>query len=160
MLDILNRQRKVPFDVAAVRPRLEAAMAAAGAAGREVSLALLSDAAMRRLNRDWRFVDRPTDCLSFPAAEGEDGDLAGDVLGDVAISLETARRQGLDHAAPGTADDRALADEVVVLFVHSLLHLMGHDHEDDADHEKMVAREQEILAAIADRRESEVGSRK
>lgn len=150
MLDILNRQRKVAFDVQAVRPALEAAMEVAGVAGREVALVLVSDAAMKRLNRDWRFVDRPTDCLSFPASEGEDGDMAGDCLGDIAISLETARRQGVEHAPEGTPEADALAAEVIVLFVHSLLHLTGHDHEDDADHERMVAEEIRILQTIGD----------
>jgi probable rRNA maturation factor len=148
-LEILDRQRKVAFDRAAARPRFEAAMAAAGVADREVTVVLVSDAAMRRLNRDWRAIDKPTDCLSFPAAEGEDGEFAGAVLGDIVLSLQTALRQGREHAAPGTPDDRALADEVLVLFVHSLLHLMGHDHQAANDSRRMKAKERAVLAAVA-----------
>lgn len=147
-LDILNRQRKVPFDVAAVRPRLEAALAAAGVAGRETTLMLVSDAAIRQLNRDWRGIDRPTDCLSFPADEGEGAGFAGDYLGDIVISLERAREQGplhLDRELPPDADP--LVEEVVFLFVHSLLHLLGHDHHKPGESKRMRTHEARILDA-------------
>jgi probable rRNA maturation factor len=147
-LDILNRQRKVRFDTHAIRPRLEAALTAAGVADRETTLLLLSDAAIRRLNREWREVDRPTDCLSFPADEGEGAGFAGDYLGDIVISLERAREQGPIHLArdlPPDADP--LVEEVVFLFVHSLLHLLGHDHHRPADARRMRAEEARILAS-------------
>jgi len=147
-LDILNRQRKVPFSASAVRPRLEAAIEAAGVADRETTLMLVSDAAIRRLNREWRGIDRPTDCLSFPADEGEDAGFAGDYLGDIVISLERAREQGpihLDHDLPPGSDP--LTEEVVFLFVHSLLHLLGHDHHRPAQEKRMRAQEARILAA-------------
>lgn len=147
-LDILNRQRKVRFDVRAVRPRLEAALAAAGVGDRETTLMLVSDVAIRRLNREWRDVDRPTDCLSFPADEGESAGFAGDYLGDIVISLERARDQGPVHLAQGLAPGAdPVIEEVVFLFVHSLLHLLGHDHHRPADTRRMRAEEARILAS-------------
>ncbi len=145
-LDILNRQRKVAFDVRAVRPRLEAALAAAGMADRETTLVLVSDAAIRRLNREWRGVDRPTDCLSFPSDEGEGAGFAGDYLGDIVISLERAQEQGPVHIeGPLAPDCSPLVEEVVFLFVHSLLHLTGHDHGRPAQATRMRAEEARIM---------------
>lgn len=82
-----------------------------------VSVLLCGDARMRRLNRDWRKLDRPTDVLSFPA--GEPG-----FLGDVAIDVPYAARQARKR---GHALDR----EVQLLLAHGVLHLLGHDHETD-----------------------------
>jgi probable rRNA maturation factor len=148
-LTILKRARKVPLAVTSLRPALESALAAAGVADREVTLVLVSDRAIHRLNREWRHVDAPTDCLSFPAGEGEDGQFAGEVLGDIVISVDTALAQGCEHVPEGTAPEDALAEEVVFLFVHSLLHLLGYDHHEPEDGEAMRAREREILGTIS-----------
>ncbi|MBL6976401.1 MAG: rRNA maturation RNase YbeY [Deltaproteobacteria bacterium] len=134
-LALFNRQRKVPFDTDSVRGRMEKLMDDAGVSQREVSVVLLSDRAIHLMNRKWRAVDAPTDCLSFPASEGEDARFAGPLLGDIAISLETAIRQ-----ARGS-----LQDEVVFLFVHSLLHLMGYDHGTDAESDAMKKKSKELL---------------
>ena len=148
-LTILKRTRKVPLAVPALRPALESALLATGVADREVTLVLVSDRAIHRLNREWRGIDTPTDCLSFPAGEGEDGQFAGEVLGDIVISVDTALAQGCEHVPEGTAPEDALAEEVVFLFVHSLLHLMGYDHHEPDDEEEMQAREQAVLGSIS-----------
>ena len=96
----------------------EAALAAAAPRGRaSVSVLLCGDARMRRLNREFRKVDRPTDVLSFPAGEPA-------FLGDVAIDVPYAARQARKR---GHALDR----EVQLLLAHGVLHLLGHDHETD-----------------------------
>ena len=82
-----------------------------------VSVLLCGDARMRRLNREWRRIDRPTDVLSFPS--GEPGFL-GDVAIDVPYAARQARRRG-----------HSLDREVQLLLAHGVLHLMGHDHETD-----------------------------
>lgn len=88
-----------------------------GKAPRSSALTVLvaGDAAIRALNVRFRGIDAPTDVLSFPA-----GDADG-YLGDIAISLETARRQA-------EAGGHSVADEVELLIVHGVLHLLGHDH--------------------------------
>jgi probable rRNA maturation factor len=104
----------------------------------EVNVLLTTDRAIRRLNRQFRGKDKPTDVLSFPAAnlvrnrkEKEEGDLA--------ISLDTARRQA---AACG----HSLEIEIRVLMLHGLLHLAGYDHE--ADHGRMARRERQLRARL------------
>ena len=103
------------------------AQAAVGLEG-DVEILLAGDATLRRLNRDFRAKDKPTDVLSFPAPS----DFAGTHAGDLAISLQTAQRQATEHG-------HTLADEVRVLLLHGLLHLSGMDHETDSG--EMAARE-------------------
>jgi probable rRNA maturation factor len=94
----------------------------------EVDVLLIGDRTMRRLNRAYRGKDKATDVLSFPAAE----DVAGIFAGDLAISIDTAKRQAV-------AQGHGLRDEVGVLMLHGLLHLSGMDHEVDGG--EMAARE-------------------
>ena len=114
-----------------------------GAEG-EVSLALMNDAAIRLLNRDFRGKDKATDVLSFPpgppSAKAPEHAFHQDAfLGDVAISLETARKD----AAKGA---RALEDHVRHLLTHGILHLLGYDHEADDEAAEMEALEALILS--------------
>ena len=93
------------------------------------------------LNREYRNVDRPTDVLSFPLSDGEDYDTDGDavLLGDIVISLERAQTQAEEY---GHSFER----EVAFLTVHSMLHLLGYDHETSPEDERdMFARQDEIL---------------
>ena len=90
-----------------------------------VTIVLTGDAAMRRLNREWRGVDRATDVLSFPA--DDDGPrVRGQArhLGDIVIATGVARRQA-------AAARHAYGTELKVLALHGLLHLLGYDHETD-----------------------------
>jgi probable rRNA maturation factor len=106
---------------------LRTAQEAVGLEG-EVDVLLADDRTLRRLNRSYRNKDKATDVLSFPAAE----EMAGVHGGDLAISLETAKRQADEHG-------HSLRDEVRVLLLHGLLHLSGMDHE--ADGGEMAERE-------------------
>jgi probable rRNA maturation factor len=125
---------------------VEAALDAAGAtlpAPPEVSVLLADDARVRELNRDWRGKDKPTNVLSFPAWERGDPAPAGGPLplGDVALALETVLREA---AAEGKAPEAHLAH----LVVHGTLHLLGHDHEDEDEAERMEALEVSALARL------------
>lgn len=106
----------------------------------ELSLVLTDDARIRVLNRDWRGFDKPTNVLSFPAADADDDD-PGPLLGDVVVAHETTAREAIDEA-------RRFDDHFAHLLVHGLLHLFGFDHEDDAEAEEMEALETEILAGL------------
>lgn len=106
-----------------------------GAEG-EVSLLLTNDGEIQILNRDWRGKDKPTDVLSFPAAE-----MDRPFLGDIAIALETTR----DDAA---AKDIELAQHLSHLLIHGLLHLLGHDHKEDTEAAEMEALEIAALASL------------
>ncbi|MFI5394874.1 MAG: rRNA maturation RNase YbeY [Candidatus Binatia bacterium] len=93
--------------------------------GAELAVSLVDDAEIQRLNHEYRGQDRPTDVLAFAMREGAraPGDEA--VLGDVVISLETASQQARRQRVSD-------ADEVRILLVHGLLHLLGYDHERSA----------------------------
>jgi probable rRNA maturation factor len=107
----------------------------------ELSVMLCDDATIHTLNRDYRRKDKPTDVLAFALREGKDGHLAGDTLGDVVISLETAQRQARERSI-------ATRDEVRMLLAHGLLHLLGWDHRTDAEDRRMRAEVDRLLAAV------------
>jgi probable rRNA maturation factor len=88
----------------------------------ELSIVLTDDEEIRHLNRVYRRLDRPTDVLAFAQGEGELAELAGEVLGDIVVSVPTARRQARERGA-------TLFEEVTMLTAHGLLHLLGWDHE-------------------------------
>ena len=99
-------------------------------AGYEVSLRLVGDAAIHALNRDYRHKDAPTDVLAFAQREAPGGHLHPELLGDIVISVDTARRQAR----------RGLYRELVHLASHGLCHLLGYDHRDDAEEQAMNTR--------------------
>jgi probable rRNA maturation factor len=99
----------------------------------EVSVLLTTDRAIRRLNRQFRGKDKPTDVLSFPA----DARVQKWEKGDLAISAETARRQA-------TVCGHSLHAELKILMLHGVLHLAGYDHESDAG--RMARRERQLRA--------------
>ena len=117
-----------------------------------VSLCLCDDAKMRQLNQQHRQIDKPTNVLSFPAYDMA-GDMAGDtagqqidgdapvLLGDIVIAAETVMREADDMQMP-------VADHLIHLFVHGMLHLFGHDHIDDELAEIMETLEVKFLTNI------------
>lgn len=129
-----------------VRTAIQSALAYEGVAGDvEVSVSLVDDAQIRDLNRRFRGKDSATDVLSFPQyepAEGiapsEDGKV---YLGDIVLSLERARHQSLAY---GHSFER----EAAFLCVHSTLHLLGYDHETEAEETEMRRRQREIMTSI------------
>jgi probable rRNA maturation factor len=133
---------------------LTRAQAAVRLTGR-VSVLLTTDAAIRRLNRQFRGIDKSTDVLSFPAyALVQDKEK---YAGDLAISVPTARRQG-------SACGHPLSTELKVLILHGLLHLAGYDHESDTG--QMARRERRLRAQLGlpqgliERAESEPATRR
>lgn len=104
----------------------------------ELSLALVDDAQIQALNLEWRQKDRPTDVLSFPAGPPLPGIPGPHLLGDVVISLDTARRQARAYGRP-------LAEELCRYLAHGILHLLGHDHEASPAAARKMARLEEKL---------------
>jgi len=101
---------------------VRAALGSLGVDDGEVSVLITGDERLRQLNRTWRKIDRPTDVLSFP--DGEDLPDGSRLLGEIAISMDAARRQAaeLGHSVEREAEE---------LVLHGVLHLTGHDHEKD-----------------------------
>jgi probable rRNA maturation factor len=102
----------------------------------------VSDRKIRKLNRDYRGLDRPTDVLAFPMREGEDTVINPGILGDIVISVDTAFQQGKEIGW-------GLEKEIYKLLIHGLLHLIGYDHETDpAQAEQMRRKEDEIMETV------------
>jgi probable rRNA maturation factor len=126
-----------------VQRAIEAAaqQAAASAEGAEVAIVLTDDSGIRTLNRDWRGIDKPTNVLSFPAVQAPAGPAHPRMLGDIAIAYEITRREAENENKP-------FAHHLSHLAVHGFLHLVGYDHETDADAERMESLERTILASL------------
>lgn len=147
MIYVRNATRRHELSTRAWQRRARALLRAAGFPGAGLSLSFVGDRAMRRLNREHRGKDRPTDVLSFPLFEpfrvpppnGAEGPEV--LLGDVVISIDTAVRQARDYDAP-------LADELERLLIHGLLHLIGHDHEQPGERRRMIREERRLAAAV------------
>lgn len=107
----------------------------------EVSIVIVDDEEIQKLNRDYRGKDTPTDVLSFPLQEGDFVVSEGDnLLGDIVISLETALRQAEDYG-------HSLEREVGFLTAHGMLHLLGYSHE-TIEAEKVMNEKAEAVLNI------------
>jgi probable rRNA maturation factor len=107
-----------------------------------VTVALMSDRAVRSLNHDFRGQDKPTNVLSFPADSFAIGPRRNRVeLGDIALALGVVRREA-------KAQGKGAADHLAHLVVHGVLHLLGYDHEYDQDAARMERLERKALAAL------------
>ncbi|HEX8337955.1 MAG TPA: rRNA maturation RNase YbeY [Pyrinomonadaceae bacterium] len=124
MIEVVNRQRRMPIDGGRWRAFAERALKAVLAGGAGATVAFVSDRAMRELNRRWRGKRGTTDVLSFPSGQEEFERGAGASLGDVVVSVEQAARQAAEHGLE-------FENEVEQLILHGLLHLCGYDHERD-----------------------------
>ena len=112
---------------------------------RELSILLTGDDQIQKLNRIYRKKNRPTDVLAFSQHEGELGDRSDRLLGDVVVSIPTARRQ----AEAGSATS---SSELTMLLAHGLLHLLGWDHETPAKDRRMRSETDRLCAAAETRR--------
>ncbi len=114
-------------------------MQAAGApTNADLTIVLTHDSQLQQLNEQFLGIDAPTDVLSFPAGE-VDPDTNRPYLGDVIISVERAQAQSLTHP---------LEDELRLLVVHGVLHLLGHDHTDQAQKAAMWDIQREVLRSL------------
>jgi probable rRNA maturation factor len=126
---------------ATVRRALTEAAIAIGRDFKDGALAVLltDDASVRRLNAQWRHIEKPTNVLSFPAAPDQQGPVK--LLGDIAIAYETTGREAAEESKP-------FADHLAHLAVHGFLHLLGYDHDTDAAAAQMEELERVILARL------------
>jgi len=106
----------------------------------EISIVLADDERIQELNREYRKADRPTDVLAFSQLEGEETEVPGKrlALGDVVISVDTAERQAAEQG-------HALENELDLLIIHGVLHLLGYDDQTEADAAEMRRHENRIL---------------
>lgn len=110
----------------------------------EVSISFVTDEEIRELNKTYRDLDEKTDVLSFPMYTTEDTHFVVDhedeliMLGDIIISIDTARQQATDYG-------HSFLRELGFLIIHGFLHLLGYDHETEQEEQEMFSRQEEIL---------------
>lgn len=149
---LLNRQRKIKVDTRLLRKNLDQLskiLSRELPAEAEVSLVLVSDARIRQLNRDFANINEVTDVLSFPVYDGiplPDEEVGE--LGDIIVSVETAQKQMGTKERAGHPKTQDLREEILLLFVHGFLHLIGYDHGTSKETQIMIAKEHEILSEL------------
>ncbi len=148
---ILNRQRTARLTRRPLELFLRHVWDELGLEGAEVTICLVSDAEIARMNACFRGKKGPTDVLSFPAAEnrrslrikrGRRGPTRKRYLGDVAISPATAGRNAKTYG-------RTLGNEIRILILHGVLHLLGYDHETDRGEMDRLERKLRLRLGLA-----------
>jgi probable rRNA maturation factor len=139
---IRNRQRLIPLDLRRVKRAVQAILADLALPDAELSISFVDDAEIQELNRHHLRRDKPTNVLSFSMREGEFPGLHPDLLGDVVISVETAKRQSPRF---GLNED----EMILFLIIHGILHLIGYDHEKGGRQARqMMQKQKELLRSF------------
>jgi len=139
-VQLQNDQEVCSVDSKKLKSHAEKFLRALGRLDDELSILLVDDATIQNLNRQHRNIDSATDVLSFPQTmEGDE--FISHMLGDVVISVETAERQATEHHF-------SLEQELVLLLLHGLLHLLGYDHERSPQEEKVMKEKTWELFAL------------
>lgn len=142
MIYYRNAVRSSGVDARLLKRTAQALLDALDEPTSSLSLLLVGDAQIRALNEQHRGKDRATDVLSFPLEPAASGDTAPErLLGDVVISVDTARRQAEHYDAP-------LQSEINRLLIHGLLHVLGHDHEEPSERARMEQQERRLAGVI------------
>jgi len=136
-----TRWRRRPTAKTVVKTAVLAAAKAVSTARGELAIVLTDDSAIQALNHDWRGKNAPTNVLSFPAAAGKTA-AASPYIGDIVIAYQTISREAV-------AEGKPFNHHLAHLAIHGFLHLLGHDHENDRDADKMERLERKILKRLA-----------
>ena len=138
-IDIQDLQSIIKIDKDRIVRCAEQVLKAMSEEEAELSLVLVNDMYIRNLNWKYRKNDFATDVLAFPMRD-EKG-LSGEIIGDVVISVETARREARKR-------NKDIKDELDLYFVHGILHLLGYDDEKSRARKRMKAKERELLRLL------------
>jgi probable rRNA maturation factor len=140
---INNEFPEIKVDTRKIKQQIGKVLTSLDCNGHEISILFVGDQEIRNLNHQFRDVDRPTDVLSFPQVLAGELEIPGAlVLGDVAISLETARCQSEEHGL-------SFEEELTLLLIHGILHLLGYDHEISSQEEnRMRSKTRELFSLI------------
>jgi probable rRNA maturation factor len=139
---IRNQQKHIPLDLRKVRRAAQRILTELGFLEAELSLLFVNDLQIQELNQRHLRRDKPTNVLAFPMREGEFSTLHPHLLGDLVISVETARRQSSRFGLNDT-------EMVILLMVHGVLHLIGYEHEGTKKGAReMTLKQKELLHII------------
>lgn len=146
-IDVSSRQRHLRVGVRKIRQAVRAALDAVGADGCEISIALVDDARIQEINRQYLDHDRPTDVISFDLSEGPDegpvhnGSRVPGPSGEIIVSAERAVLVAAEHGGDSEA-------ELLLYVVHGLLHLVDYDDRTTRDATRMHALEDRIMTSL------------
>ena len=135
--------QEIKIDFHYIEVRIELIMDHLDCLDQEISILFMKDVDIRQLNKEFRNVDKATDVLSFPQNPDDGLSFPGEkILGDIAISLDKAKFQAKEH-------DLAFKEEIILLLIHGILHLLGYDHEISEQEEiKMRNKTRELFKEI------------
>ena len=138
-----NDHPQINIDFDDINKKIETVMNNLDCLNQEVSILLTADADIRELNQQFRSIDQATDVLSFPQNAEEDPPIPGElILGDIAVSLDTAQVQAKEHGL-------TFEEEIILLLIHGILHLLGYDHEiSEQEEEKMRSKTRELFNLV------------
>jgi probable rRNA maturation factor len=142
-IQIDNNQNKIKIDKRRIRSITIILLKHLDCADKEISLSFVNDETMQQLNNQYRHKNQPTDVLSFSLQEGEFSNINPHVLGDIVISVDTAK-------ADASQSSLSLEQEINFLIIHGLLHLLGYNHENTTKKEirKMQKKESDLFRLL------------
>ena len=142
-VSVINRQDRVAVDRRKIGAAARRILDRLGYKGYELTVVLVDDREITRLNRQYFRRDRPTNVISFPMMDGTPVSVRARMLGDVVISAETAKRDAEEVGKKGE-------DEILFLLIHGILHLTGYDHEGTKkERMEMEVKEKDLFARLA-----------
>jgi len=138
-----NEHPEIKIDSLDIKLKTQKIMKHLDCLDQEISILFMKDVDIRQLNKEFRNVDKATDVLSFPQNPDDGLSFPGKkILGDIAISLDKAKFQAKEH-------DLAFKEEIILLLIHGILHLLGYDHEISEQEEiKMRNKTRELFKEI------------
>ena len=119
---IIDEQTECSINSESLENQIKTILPLLNCQNKELSILLTDDEKIRKLNKQYRNKNMSTDVLSFSQSEGEENGLEHNLLGDIVISITTAMRQSSEH-------NLSINEEIVLLLIHGILHLLGFDHE-------------------------------
>jgi probable rRNA maturation factor len=142
-IQIDNNQKKIKIDKRKIRSSIRILFKHLDCTDKEISLSFVDDEKIRLLNKQYRDKDKPTDVLSFSLQEGEFSNINPLILGDIVISVDTA-------AVDASKSSLSFEQEIDLLIIHGLLHLLGYNHENTTKEErkKMQKKEKELFGLL------------
>lgn len=141
-ISVSNRQKRIGVDSGKIRSAARRILRELGFEGHDLSIVIVDDPEITRLNRQYFRRNRATNVISFAMNGGEEGPGHSRILGDVVVSAETAKRQAEEAGREGE-------EEILFLLIHGILHLAGYDHEGSAgERRKMEEKEKELFTLL------------
>jgi probable rRNA maturation factor len=142
-IQIENQQKQIPINKRKIRAEVTKLLKLLDCAGMEISITFVDDKAMQHLNKQYLSKDRPTNVMSFPLQEGEFSGINPNMLGDVVISVDTARRDA-------DSGNLSFDEEIIFLIIHGMLHLIGYNHENTSKTNalRMKKKEKELFRLL------------